>query len=133
MDRAEQLADGSGRAEVDEEGNAAAAITGDGRAVAAHEPPAPTSIVRRNRCEQAVGFLVLDRNEREIALAIESDGDPRRPAAELSPAVIQHDGALQRSSRTLDCLFHDDDGNDSSSGWGRGGSPAPRSWPTPDL
>jgi hypothetical protein len=98
VQRTEQL-DGSRGAEIDEEGNAAAAITGDGRAVATHEPPASASLVRRNRCEQALGFLVLERNESEITVAIEPDGDPRRPPAELSPAVVQQHGALQQGRK----------------------------------
>ncbi len=94
---AEQLADWPRGAEIQKEGNAAAAIAGDGRAVSAHEPPASASLVGGNRREQAVGFLALERNESEITVAIECDGDPRRPAAELSPAVVEHHGALQRS------------------------------------
>lgn len=82
-------------ADVQKEGNAPAAVAGDGSAVATDEPPASASLVGGNRREQAFGFLVVEGNESQIALAIEPDGDPRRPAAEPSPAVVEHDGARQ--------------------------------------
>ena len=91
---AEQPADRPRGAEIREEGNAAAAVAGNGRAVSAHEPPAFASLVGGNRREQSVGFRVPEGKESEVTVAIEPDGDPRRPAAELSPAVVEHHGAL---------------------------------------
>ena len=102
---AEELAEDPRGGEIREEGNAATAVAGHGRTVETYEPPATASFLGRNRREQAVGVLVLEGNECEITVAIEPDGDPRRPAAELSPAVVQHDRPLQ--TRTFGHVVHD--------------------------
>ena len=107
MHLAEQRAEGPCGAEMHEQGNAAAAVTGDRCAVATHEPPASASLVGGDRREQAVRVVVLQRNDGKIEVAIEPDGDPRRPTAEPSAAVVQHHGPLQRSRKTFVRVTHE--------------------------
>ncbi len=61
----------------------------DERSVAEHEVPAREPIVCGEPLEQSRGFLVAHGQERELGAPVEDDDDPRRPAAEPSPGVVE--------------------------------------------
>lgn len=66
------------------------------RAVAPHQAPAVEALVFRQGCEQVSRDVIVERDERQTASAVETDDDTRRPAAEASAGVVQEDRPAQR-------------------------------------
>ncbi len=54
-----------------------------------HEVPGSTLVVLRERSEEGLGSLVLERQERDAPVAVEGCGGTRREAAEASTSVVQ--------------------------------------------
>jgi hypothetical protein len=81
--------------EFGQEHNAAAGVTCNRSPVTENEPPAFEPGIFGDACEQAAGLLVVQRKQRQLFVSVEPDGDPRRPPAELSGAVIEHHRAKE--------------------------------------
>jgi hypothetical protein len=61
----------------------------DGRPVALHQSPACAALVLRNLIEENRRRRIVEGQDRETLLVIDSDGDTRRPSAEASAGVVQ--------------------------------------------
>jgi hypothetical protein len=88
-----QPAERPGEADLAEEGDASAPVACDRRAIPKHDPPARAPPLFWNCGEQAVGFRVRQGQQRQLLAAVEFGDAPRRPAAELSAARVEQDGA----------------------------------------
>jgi hypothetical protein len=75
--------------QLGEECDASSADARNRRAVAEDEPPALAALIRGNLGEHVFGRLVLEREQRELLAAVEPGDEPRRPAAEPSPARVE--------------------------------------------
>jgi hypothetical protein len=93
--RAQRAAQRPRQPQLREHRHTAATVARDRRAVAADEPEALAAPLLGDGSEQELRLLVCERKQRKLFLPIEPDDDPRRPATELSAAVVEHDGALE--------------------------------------
>jgi hypothetical protein len=98
---AQQPREAASRRQLGEEGERAAAIARDGRAVTADEPPALAALLLRDLTEQARGFLVGERQQRQVAATVDSGDATRRPATEPSGPRIEQHRAPKRRVRCL--------------------------------
>ncbi len=78
-----------GDVQLAQERDAAAAVAAEQRPVAEDEPPALAALLRPDSEEQRRGLGVRERQQRELVAPVERGGDPRRPAAEPSAAVVE--------------------------------------------
>jgi hypothetical protein len=92
----QQPAERQRHAQLEQQGERAAVVTGDERAVAENEPPAFAPRVLGHAREQRARFLVAEGQQRELASAVEPGDDTRRPPAELSPTRVEQDRPLWR-------------------------------------
>lgn len=94
-ERAEDTPERSGKPDLGQEHQAPAVIARDRGTIAEHEPPALAALVLGYPSEQSGGFLVGERQQRQLVPSVERGDDPRRPSAELSAAGIKEDRARQ--------------------------------------
>jgi hypothetical protein len=94
--RTKQPAEWPGTADLGKEGDAAALVACDWCAIPKHDPPTRAAPLFGNRREQMVGFRVCQRKQRHLLASVKYGDDPRRPAAELSAAVVEQHGAPDR-------------------------------------
>jgi hypothetical protein len=90
----------TGQADLGEEPDSSALVAGNEGAVAEDEPPTLAARFLRNVAEQTAGFLVREREQCQLLATIERGDDPRRPAAEVSAAGIEHDRARKAAGRS---------------------------------
>ena len=91
--------EGSRQPELREQHYAPAAVPGNRPSVTKDEPPALSALLLGHGGQQPAGFRVPERKEGELLAPVERGGDPRRPAAEPSPAVIEENGAPKAIAR----------------------------------
>jgi hypothetical protein len=90
------------RTHFEEQSDAASGIARDGRAVPEDEPPALVARVIGHRREQTSGFLVGQRQQRQLFTSVELGDDPRRPPTELSGAGVEQNWAPQPGIHVAD-------------------------------
>jgi hypothetical protein len=91
----EQPSKWSGQPHLAEERDAPSCIAGYRCAITKNEPPTFATRVLGNGNEQLHRLLVSQREEGEFVSMIERGDDPRRPAAESSPACIEENRAAE--------------------------------------
>ena len=92
-ERTKQSAEWPGESNLGKECNASAPIACDKCAIPKHDPPTRAAPLFGNCREQTVGFRVCQRKQRQLLAAVDYGDDPRRPAADLSAAVVEHHGS----------------------------------------
>jgi hypothetical protein len=89
----------AGQTDLGEERHAPSCIPWNRSAVAENDPPTVVPGLFGYRREQAVGFCLLEREERQLFVPVEPGDDPRRPAAELSAPGIEQNRARKGDGR----------------------------------
>jgi len=102
----QQPAEPACQAELEEERHAATPIARQWRPVAKDEPPALPACVLGDGVEQASSLVVGERQQRNLSVSVELGNDPRCPAAEPSPARVQHHRARQAVDRRGSAALH---------------------------
>jgi hypothetical protein len=99
-------AERAGQPDLGQKSNAPAAVAGKQGAVGKDEPPAlPVCLLGHGR-EQAAGFLVGQREQRQLFAPVDRGDDPRRPATELSAPRIEQNRA-RKARRCRDTGIRD--------------------------
>lgn len=98
-DGSQPAAERVGQADLREERHAPAVVAGKGSAVAEDEPPTLATGILGHGRQQTAGLLVLERKQGQLMPAVERGDDPRRPAAELSAAGVEQNGARKARNR----------------------------------
>jgi hypothetical protein len=85
-------AERAGQPDRDEERLAPAVVSGKQAPVGKDEPPALATRLLGHGRKQMAGFLVGQREQRQLFVPVDRGDDPRRPPAELSGAGIEENG-----------------------------------------
>lgn len=86
-------AERAGQPDLGEERDAPTAVAGTQGPVAEDEPPALAACLLGHGREQIAGFVVSEREHRQLLVPVERDDDPRRPPAELSATRVEQNRA----------------------------------------
>jgi hypothetical protein len=86
-------AEGAGQPDLGQESQAPAAVAGKQAPVEKDEPPAFATRLLGHGREQALRFLVGQREQRQLFTPVDRGDDPRRPPAELSASRIEQNWA----------------------------------------
>ena len=95
VEGSQHTAEPAGQAQPGEELHAPSAIAWNRCSVTQHQPPAVASLLIGDQGEQTIGLSIGETQQREFLAPVEGGDDPRRPAAEPSPARIQQNRAWQ--------------------------------------
>jgi hypothetical protein len=115
-------AERAGQPDLGQESNAPAAVAGKQAPVEKDEPPAFATRLLGHGREQALRFLVGQREQRQLFAPVDRGDDPRRPPAELSASRIEQNRA-SKARRCRDTgirdLHHPKERTPRASSWGR--------------
>ena len=95
------MAERAGQPKLGEQHDAASPVARDGAAVGQNEPPALAALLLGDSGKQLPGRVVVQRQQCHLGTSVDPGDDPRRPAAEPSPAVVQHHWARERHGGTM--------------------------------
>lgn len=98
-------AERAGQPDLGQEGNAPTDVPGKQAPVGKEEPPALAARILGHGREHAAGFLVGQREQRQLFVPVDHGDDPRRPPAELSAPRIEQHRARERKRELHRRLF----------------------------
>jgi len=91
----------TGEPDLGEERHAAAVIAGNQRPVLQDEPPTLVPSLFGYACEQLAGFIVRERQQRQLFASVDPGDDTRRPSAEPSGPGIEQNRAQETRDRRV--------------------------------